>query len=63
MISYSTKGAGGYYEDDFQDIESLKGFEGGSVNTSEKDGKYYPNWKHSKDLLNRLPISHRDWEY
>jgi len=39
MISYSTKGAGGYYEDDFQDIEFLKGFEGGSVNTSEKDGK------------------------
>ncbi|MBT6469666.1 MAG: M48 family metallopeptidase [Candidatus Marinimicrobia bacterium] len=25
--------------------------------------KHYPNWKHSKDLLNRLPISHRNWEY
>ena len=25
--------------------------------------KYYPNWKHSKDLLNRLPVSHVDWEY
>jgi len=25
--------------------------------------KHYPNWKHAKDLLNRLPISHRDWEY
>ena len=25
--------------------------------------KHYPNWKHSKDLLNRLPISHRDWDY
>jgi len=25
--------------------------------------KYYPNWKHSKSLLNRLPISHGNWEY
>lgn len=25
--------------------------------------KYYPNWKHSKDLLNRLPVSQVDWEY
>jgi len=29
------------YEDDFPDIKSLKGFEGGSVYTSEKNGKYY----------------------
>ena len=25
--------------------------------------KHFPNWKHSKDLLNRLPVSHVDWEY
>ncbi len=25
--------------------------------------RYYPNWKYAKDLLNRLPVSHRDWDY
>ncbi len=25
--------------------------------------RFYPNWKHSKDMLNRLPVSHVDWEY
>ena len=29
------------YEDDFPDIKSLKGFEGGSIYTAEKDEKYY----------------------
>ena len=25
--------------------------------------KHFPNWKISKDLLNRLPVSQVDWEY
>jgi len=29
------------YEDDFPDIKSLKGFEGGSIYTAVKDEKYY----------------------
>ena len=25
--------------------------------------RYYPNWKHSKDLLDKLPVSHNNWNY
>ena len=25
--------------------------------------QYYPNWKRSKEILNRLPVSHGDWYY
>ena len=25
--------------------------------------RHLPNWKFSKDSLNRLPVSHVDWEY
>ncbi len=24
---------------------------------------YLPNWKHIKDELNRIPVSHADWSY